>query len=91
MRTTIDIPENLMKKVKVKAAEEGITLKDFFINILKQEVEIKPKNELAPWKALNGTVEIIDYEPEDVAFDEFYEPEQEFFFQVNEPKPNTRS
>ena len=38
MRTTINIPDDLLKKAKIKAVQEGITLKQFFVRCLEQEV-----------------------------------------------------
>ena len=32
MRTTIELPDELMTRAKVRAAEEGITLKDLFVS-----------------------------------------------------------
>jgi hypothetical protein len=34
MRTTIELPDELMTRAKVKAAQEGISLKEFFISAL---------------------------------------------------------
>ena len=85
MRTTIDIPTPLMKQAKIKAAKDGITLKELFIKGLKKEVIENKTLDSLPWKALHGSVKTINFNPEDSAFDEYYEPEQEFFFQVNDP------
>ena len=38
MRTTIDISDDLMKKAKIHAVKEGITLKQLFTRLLKKEV-----------------------------------------------------
>ena len=38
MRTTIDISDDLMKKAKIHAVKEGITLKQLFIRLLEKEV-----------------------------------------------------
>lgn len=38
MRTTIDLPDKLMKKVKIVAIEEGITLKELFTRTLEKEL-----------------------------------------------------
>lgn len=86
MRTTVDIPDDLMKKAKVKAIEEGISFKELFTRSLEKELtasEVK-ENEM-PWKALKGSVDLKEYEPGDSAFDEDWMPESEFFGSVNEP------
>ena len=38
MRTTIDISDVLMKKAKIHAVKEGITLKQLFTRLLEKEV-----------------------------------------------------
>lgn len=38
MRTTVDIPDELMRKAKVRSAEQGETLKEFFVRVLEREV-----------------------------------------------------
>ena len=38
MRTTIDISNELMKKAKIHAVKEGITLKELFTRLLEKEV-----------------------------------------------------
>lgn len=90
MRTTVDISDELLKKAKVKAIEEGITLKELFTRCLEKELsESQVKNNKMPWKELKGTVNLSNYKPEDSAFYEAFGedwmPESEFFEQVNEP------
>jgi len=43
MRTTVDISDELLKKAKVKAIEEGITLKELFTRSLEKELR-SPEN-----------------------------------------------
>jgi len=38
MRTTIDLPDELMRAAKVRAAADGETLKDLFTRALEQEL-----------------------------------------------------
>ncbi|MBN1961354.1 MAG: hypothetical protein JW841_10445 [Deltaproteobacteria bacterium] len=38
MRTTVDIPESLLRRVKATAALEGSSLKDFLINALETKI-----------------------------------------------------
>lgn len=40
MRTTIDISDDLMKKAKIHAVQEGITLKQLFTRLLEKEVGV---------------------------------------------------
>jgi len=39
MRTTIDLPDELLKAAKVEAIERGITLRDLFSEALKKELQ----------------------------------------------------
>lgn len=43
MKTTIDIPEELYKKAKIRAVETGRTLKDLVITSLEKELEPSAK------------------------------------------------
>ena len=38
MRTTFDIPDAVFKKAKLKAVNEGVTLKQVFVRALEREV-----------------------------------------------------
>ena len=40
MRTTIDLSDDLMKKAKIHAVNEGITLKQLFTRLLEKEVGV---------------------------------------------------
>lgn len=42
MRTTIDVPDELLRAAKKKAADQGEKLKDVFIRGLEHEVGIEP-------------------------------------------------
>lgn len=85
MRTTIDIPDSLMKKAKIKAVEEGITLKEFFVRTLEKEFSDKEKLVSAPWKELQGMGSASDLSPEDSGFEGYSGPDWNHSVQVNEP------
>jgi len=38
MRTTVDIPDELMRKAKVRSAEQNETLNEFLVRVLEREV-----------------------------------------------------
>ena len=38
MRTTIELPDHILKQAKIKAVEEGISLKKLFIRALEREL-----------------------------------------------------
>lgn len=87
MRTTIDISDDLMKKAKVKAAEEGITLKELFTRMLKKElVEEEESSGKAPWKALQGSGTASGLTPETSGFEGYSGPDWVHATQVNEPE-----
>lgn len=55
MRTTIDIPDQLFKKMKTKAIEEDVTMKAFLLNIIHRALEnpsAKPEHEKIDRKIL---------------------------------------
>ena len=86
MRTTIDLPDALMKEAKKKAIEEGISLKQLFTRSL--EKELKPKNmatENAPWKKLKGSGSASSLSPEDSGFEDYAGPDWNHSISVNEP------
>ncbi len=39
MKTTIDIPDSLYKKAKIRAVERGLTLKDIVLTSLERELD----------------------------------------------------
>ena len=51
MRTTIDIPDDLFRKVKVKAAEEGLRLKDVVADLIERGLENPGPNISGPRKS----------------------------------------
>jgi hypothetical protein len=38
MRTTIDLPQDLLRKVKLRAVREGVTMKTWFVGRLSEDV-----------------------------------------------------
>ena len=39
MRTTIELPDEILKKAKIKAVQEGISLKQLFTRALEKELD----------------------------------------------------
>lgn len=85
MRTTIDLPDHLMKKAKKKALEENITLKDLFTNMLKKELSSSSGSASAPWKKLKGTGSANHLSPEDSGFEGYSGPDWNHSIHINEP------
>lgn len=85
MRTTIDIPDHLMKKAKLKAVDEGITLKELFTEMLEKELSDGPPAQKAPWKELKGMGSAGNLFPEDSGFDGYSGPDWYTGIGVNEP------
>ncbi len=50
MRTTIELPDEILKKAKIKAVEEGISLKQLFTRALERELSGAPKEVVEPPK-----------------------------------------
>lgn len=86
MRTTIDIPEILMKQAKKQAIEEGITLKELYTRALEKELgNMSNTGSPAPWKSLKGTGSASKLKPEDSGFEGYSGPDWNHSIQVNEP------
>ncbi len=85
MRTTIDIPDPLMKAAKKQAIEDGITLKEFFTRALEKELSSGGKLTSAPWKKMRGAGSANQLSPEDSGFEGYSGPDWNHAVQVNEP------
>ncbi len=86
MRTTIDIPDSLMKKAKIKAAQEGVTLKKLLIHCLEKELyEPHPGHHEAPWKSLRGKGSAGDLTPCESGFEGYSGPDWHHGMQIKEP------
>lgn len=88
MRTTIDLPDSILKKAKIKAVEENITLKELFIRSLENELESsQTASQLskAPWKQLKGKGSASDLSPSDSGFEGYSGPDWNLSIGVNEP------
>lgn len=88
MRTTIDLPDSILKKAKMKALQENITLKDLFIRSLENELkssENAPKISKAPWKKLQGKGSASGLSPTDSGFEGYSGPDWNHSVTVNEP------
>ncbi len=87
MRTTVDIPDELMKKAKMKAIEEGLSLKDLFTRILEKELaETSSQMSIPPWKQLKGKGSAAALKPGESGFDDYSGPDWHSDFPVNEPE-----
>ena len=88
MRTTIDLPDAILKKAKMKAVEENITLKELFIRSLENELQApegKSDVSKAPWKKLQGKGSASALSPSDTGFEGYSGPDWNHSVQVNEP------
>lgn len=70
MRTSVDIPDELMKKAKIKAVEEEISLRELIIRGLQKEIGDAQKSSSTPWKELRGKGNASRLKPNISAFDE---------------------
>ncbi|HBQ60556.1 MAG TPA: hypothetical protein DD671_13275 [Balneolaceae bacterium] len=68
MRTSVDLPDDLMKKAKIKAVEEEISFKELIIRALENEIgRAEEKNE-TPWEDLRGRGTAGGLHPNDSGF-----------------------
>lgn len=52
MRTTIELPDEILKRAKIKAVQEGISLKQLFTRALEKELDHKSeKKKITPSKS----------------------------------------
>ena len=49
MRTTIELPDELLTRAKSQAALKGVSLKEFFIDALEQKLAATPKKVRRPF------------------------------------------
>lgn len=88
MKTTIELPDQLVKQVKVQSAKSGLSMKDYFIRALKKElsntIDIKEK----PWLELKNMADLSNLTPEINAFDDYIIPGDAAYLDVNEPNSN---
>lgn len=69
MRTSVDLPDDLMKKAKIKAVEEEISLKELIIRAMENEIgEAEDKN-ATPWEDLKGRGTAGGLRPNDSGFE----------------------
>jgi hypothetical protein len=86
MRTSIDIPDKLMKEAKIKAVKEGITLKELVIRSLEKELDTQAVPvSAAPWKKLAGKGSASALQPSDSGFEGYPGPDWNHGVGVNEP------
>ena len=63
MRTTVELPDELLAQAKSKAALSHITLREFFIEAVKQKLE-PPAKTRRPLPVIEGTPRIGILTPE---------------------------
>lgn len=87
MRTTIELPDEIMKKAKIKAVQEGISLKELFIKALGKELagDAPATSGARPWEKLRGMGSSDKLHAQSSGFDDYSGPDWTHSFQVNEP------
>ena len=70
MRTSVDIPDEIMKKAKIKAVEEGISFKELIIRSLTKELGLEEEVRGTPWKELQGKGTASGLSPNKSGFEE---------------------
>jgi len=70
MRTSVDLPDQLMKKAKIKAVEEEITLKELIIRALENEIGLPKGQAETSWNDLKGKGSADTLKPGDSGFGE---------------------
>jgi Ribbon-helix-helix protein, copG family len=60
MRTTVDIPEPLLKNAKRRAAQRGVTVSVVLEDALRQHLAAKPNVAAPPFKLITFRSELVD-------------------------------
>jgi hypothetical protein len=56
VKTTLEIPDELFRSAKARAAEEGLTLKAYVVAALKAKLKSEGKTEAKPWMKHFGSL-----------------------------------
>jgi hypothetical protein len=56
MKTTLDIPDSLLRQAKARAALKGTSMRDFFVQALEERLSAEQKQSTKPhgWRAVFG-------------------------------------
>ena len=54
MKTTLEIPDDVFRRAKVKAAEAGIPLRQFVSDAVEQKLRLESAGRSKPWMKLAG-------------------------------------
>ncbi len=56
MKTTLDIPELLLRQVKARAAMKGVSMRDFFVSAIEDRLDADRKRPRKPqgWRTVFG-------------------------------------
>jgi hypothetical protein len=54
MKTTLEIPDPIFRRAKSKAAEQGISLRQFVTEAVEDKLAVNAKTEDKPWMAAFG-------------------------------------
>jgi hypothetical protein len=56
MKTTLDIPDSLLRQVKARSALNGTSMRDFFVEVIEDRLEAEQRQPRKPrgWRAVFG-------------------------------------
>ncbi len=84
MRTSIDLPDQLLKKAKLEAIERGLSMKDLIIQALEKELSGDAEPKQSVWKSLKGKGSATGLDAETSGFDDYSGPDWIHAIQVND-------
>jgi hypothetical protein len=84
MRTSIDLPDHLMKKAKLEAIERGVSMKDLIIQALEKEISGVSEPKQSMWKSLKGKGSAVGIEAATSGFEDYSGPDWIHAIQVND-------
>ena len=54
MKTTLEIPDGIFRRAKSKSAREGVSLREFVTEAVKDKLDAESKSEEKPWLSAFG-------------------------------------
>jgi hypothetical protein len=76
MRTSIEVPDDLFRKIRVHTAENGITFRQFILDSAEQALEASHRSSNNAWRSVFGVMADHSHEMERIKkrIDDEFEP-----------------
>lgn len=84
MRTSVDLPDQLMKQAKLEAIERGVSFKDLVIVALERELGQEGTSNTSHWKNLRGRGSAAHLKADTSGFEGYSDPDWTHAIHVND-------